>query len=51
MDVNTNTFAILNFILEGKGADDEQSEIIEAISDIKRRMTEKENDIIKSKDK
>ena len=46
-----NNFKVLNFILEGKGADDNQEEVINAIAELKKRVNECENAIIKSKDK
>ena len=38
--VKHNTFDVLNFILQGKGNDKDEEQIKEAISNIRRRMSE-----------
>ena len=42
--VKHNTFDVLSFILQGKGGDKDEAQIKEAISNIKRRMTEIEDE-------
>ena len=49
--VDTHTFGVLNFLLEGKGADDDEEAVIEAIASINRRMSECTRKVAKEKDR
>ena len=40
MSVKHNTFDVLNFILQGKGGENDEAQIKEALANIKRKMQE-----------